>query len=153
MLHRRDAMIRLGQLGLGALTLPGLLAAEQAPAATTARRSKAKSCIYIFLWGGPPQQDMWDMKPDAPQGIRSLFKPIRTAVSGIDLCDQLPRLARHTDKVALVRSLTHPSDNHEPGVYHLLTGKPNPTLAVPRNQRSRGDFPFIGSVVSSFTPP
>src|SRR5712691_4105982 len=120
MLNRRDAMLRLGQLGLGALTLPGLLHAETAvPPSAPARRKQARSCIYLFLWGGPPQQDLWDMKPDAPQGIRSLFKPIRTAVSGINLCDQLPRLARHTDKVALVRSLTHPSDNHEPGVYHL----------------------------------
>src|SRR2546423_959027 len=148
MLHRRDAMIRLGQVGLGTLTLPGLLAAGPPVA-----RRPARSCIYLFLWGGPPQQDMWDMKPDAPQGIRSLFKPVRTAVPGIDLCDQLPRLARHADKIALVRSLTHPSDNHEPGVYHLLTGKPTPTLAVPRNQRSRHDFPFVGSVVSALTPP
>ena len=67
MLHRRDAMLRLGQLGLGALTLPGLLQAQ-----TTARGSgRARSCILLYLWGGPPQQDMWDMKPDAPQGIRS----------------------------------------------------------------------------------
>ena len=117
MLNRRDAMMRLGQLGLGALTLPQLLQAAPAPA----RRRHARSCIYLFLWGGPPQQDMWDMKPDAPQGIRSLFSPVRTAVPGINICDQMPRLARLTDKVAFVRSLTHPSDNHEPGVYHLLT--------------------------------
>ena len=148
MLHRRDAMLRLGQLGLGTLTLPQLLQASPTPT-----RRHARSCIYLFLWGGPPQQDMWDMKPDAPQGIRSLFKPIGTAVPGIDICDQMPRLARHTDKIAFVRSLSHPSDNHEPGVYHLLTGKPNPTLAVPRNQRTRHDFPFIGSVVSALTPP
>jgi hypothetical protein len=147
MLNRRDAMFRLGQLGLGALTLPQLL--EAAPAAPR----QAKSCIHIFLWGGPPQQDMWDMKPDAPQGIRSLFSPIRTAVPGIDICDQMPKLARHTGKIAFVRSLAHASDNHEPSVYHLLTGKLNPTLAVPRNQRRRGDFPFFGSVVSALTPP
>ena len=104
MLHRRDALLRLGQLGLGALTLPGLLRAEQTGAA--APRRGARSCIYLFLWGGPPQQDLWDMKPDAPQGVRSLFQPIRTAVPGIDVCDQMPLLARHTDKVAFVRSLS-----------------------------------------------
>ena len=152
MLHRRDAMIRLGQLGLGALTLPGLLGAEKAPPVRPAGR-RAKSCIYVFLWGGPPQQDMWDMKPDAPQGIRSLFRPVRTAVPGIDICDQMPLLARHTDKVALVRSLTHPSNVHEASVYHMLTGRQNPTLVVPRNQRRRTDFPFFGSVVSHFSPP
>ena len=152
MLHRRDAMIRLGQLGLGALTLPGLLGAEKAPPVRPAGR-RAKSCIYVFLWGGPPQQDMWDMKPDAPQGIRSLFRPIRTAVPGIDICDQMPLLARHTDKVALVRSLTHPSNVHEASVYHLLTGRQNPTLISPRNFRRRTDFPNFGSVLSYFSEP
>jgi hypothetical protein len=61
MLHRRDAMIRLGQLGLGALTLPGLLGAERARAAPAPPTRRARSCIYIFLWGGPPQQDLWDL--------------------------------------------------------------------------------------------
>ncbi len=152
MIHRRDAMLRLGQLGLGALTLPGLLDAERA-AAGTARRRPAKSCIYIFLWGGPPQQDLWDMKPDAPQGIRSLFQPIRTVVPGIDVCDQMPLLARQTDKVAVVRSLSHASNVHEASVYHMLTGRQNPTLISPRNFRRRSDFPSIGSVVSYFSKP
>ena len=153
MLHRRDAMIRLGQLGLGAVTLPGLLGLEKTLASGQPRSRKAKACIYIFLWGGPPQQDMWDMKPDAPQGIRSLFKPIRTVVPGIDISDQMPLLARHTDKVAIVRSLTHPSNVHEASVYHMLTGRQNPTLAVPRNFRRRSDFPNVGSVVSYFSQP
>ncbi len=150
MLHRRDAMIRLGQLGLGALSLPGLLNAAPAPAAKSA--GKAKSCIYLFLWGGPPQQDLWDMKPDAPQGIRSEFKPIRTRVPGIDICDQMPLLAQHTDKIAVVRSVTHNSTVHEASVYHMLTGRQNPTLISPRNQRRRTDFPNMGSVVSYFSP-
>src|SRR6516165_5904949 len=95
MLNRRDAMLRLGRLGFGALSLPGLLAAGLRDAASSQPRCRAKSCIYIFLWGGPPQQDLWDMKPNAPQGIRSLFKPIRTSVPGITVCDQMPLLARH----------------------------------------------------------
>jgi hypothetical protein len=150
MLHRRDAMLRLGRLGLGALTLPGLLHAEQA--APPPPRRHAKSCIYIFLWGGPPQQDLWDLKPDAPEGVRSLFRPIRTCVPGIDVCDQMPLLARQMDKVAVVRSVTHGSNNHEPSVYHMLTGRKDPTLSVPRNQRKRSDFPSLGSVVAHFTP-
>jgi hypothetical protein len=150
MLHRRDAMLRLGQLGLGALTLPGLLQQTQA---APAARGKAKSCIYVFLWGGPPQQDLWDLKPDAPLGIRSLFRPIHTVVPGIDVCDQMPLLAGHTDKVAVVRSVTHNSTVHEASVYHVLTGHQNPTLISPRNQRKRSEFPFVGSVVSHFSPP
>src|SRR5205085_253406 len=79
-LNRRDAMIRLGHVGLGAVTLPGLLAAERAAVGSSTpgfRRPRAKSCILLFLWGGPPQQDLWDMKPDAPNvgSIVSYFTP------------------------------------------------------------------------------
>src|SRR5438270_6968245 len=143
MLHRRDAMLRLGQVGLGALSLRALLRAERAAADPGRRLSslrgpgidagskacapaRAKSCIFLFLWGGPPQQDMWDMKPDAPDGIRSLFKPIRTAAPGIEICDQMPLMAQVMDRVTLIRSMTHGSDNHEPSVYHMLTGQVNP---------------------------
>src|SRR5262245_22828161 len=155
LLHRREAMLRLGQIGLGALTLPGLLDSEKAlgakPQAATGRRA-ARSCILLYLWGGPPQQDMWDMKPDAPQGMRSLFEPMRTVVPGIQLCDQMPMLARHTDKIAFIRSMTHPSTVHEPSVYYTLTGKQDNTLISPRNMRRRTDFPNFGSVLSYFAP-
>ena len=150
MLNRRDAMLRLGQVGIGSLALPGFLQAESSRAPATGRR--AKSCILLYLWGGPPQQDMWDMKPDAPDGIRSAFRPIQTNVNGIHLCEHLPRLARHADKLALVRSVTHPSTVHEPSVYHTLTGKVNNTLVVPRNQRSRRDFPNFAAMVNALTP-
>jgi len=150
MLHRRDAMMRLGQVALGSLTLPRLLAAEQQ---ASNRRASAKACILVYLWGGPPQQDTFDLKPNAPDGIRSQFQPISTVVPGIQICDQLPQIARHTDKMAIIRSYTHPSNTHEVGVYHTLTGKINNTLAVPRNQRNRRDFPMMGSVVSYFSPP
>ena len=156
MLNRRDAMIRLGQTGLGFLTLPGLLRGEQMPArkiAAQPSRKKARSCIYLFLWGGPPQQDLWDMKPLAPQGIRSLFQPVPTNVPGIRICDQMPRLARIMDKVAVVRSVTHRSDVHEPSVYHMLTGEVDSTLVVPRNQRRRSNAPNLGSILSYFSEP
>ncbi len=161
MLHRRDAMIRLGRIGLGGMTLLWLLAKRHAQAKSTtsadlggfAPNASAKSCILLYLWGGPPQIDMWDMKPEAPDGIRSLFSPIDTVTPGIQICDQLPLMARHTDKMAIIRSYTHPSNTHEVGVYHTLTGKVNNTLSVPRNQRNRADFPSTGAVVSYFSPP
>jgi hypothetical protein len=155
MFNRRDAMIRLGQLGLGSLTLPGLLRAETrgAIAPGLGSRGSAKSCIFLFLWGGPPQQDMWDMKPDAPDGIRSQFQPIRTVVPGIDVCDQMPLLAKHTDKIAIIRSMNHPSNEHEVGVYHTLTGKQNPRLRAPGNFRRRSEFPNFGSILSYFSEP
>ncbi len=153
MFHRRDAMIRLGQFGLGSLSLSNLLRAEQTRGeAPVAQSRSARSCILIYLWGGPPQQDMWDMKPLAAEGIRSQFQPIQTVVPGIDVCEHLPLFARHTDKTAIIRSLTHDSNNHEPSVYRTLTGRINNTLVVPRNQRNRNDFPNLGSVVSYFTP-
>jgi hypothetical protein len=145
-------MLRLGRFGLAGWALPQLLQRQQAAAATTTRGT-ADSCIFLFLWGGPPQQDMWDMKPDAPQGIRSLFQPIHTVVPGLDVCDQLPLFARHTDKVAVIRSLTHPSNVHEASVYHVLTGQQNPQLVVPRNARKRSGYPNFGSVISYFQRP
>ncbi|MBL8828991.1 MAG: DUF1501 domain-containing protein [Planctomycetaceae bacterium] len=153
---RRDVMMRLGAVGGGALSLPGLLSAERAQAATaenTRSGGRAKSCILIYLWGGPPQQDMFDLKPDAPSGIRSLFNPIDTNVPGISISDQLPDLARHADKMAIVRALTHPSNDHVHSVYHTLTGKIDPTLQGALRQRRRTDFPCVGSIVSHFSPP
>lgn len=153
MLNRRDAMLRLGQIGLGSLALPDLLAAQNVPSRPPTRRNPAKSCILLYLWGGPSQQDMWDMKPDAPEGMRSLFRPMQTVVPGIHICDQMPLLARHTEKIAFLRSMTHPSTVHEPSVYHTLTGKRNDTLISPRNMRRRTDAPNVASFVSALSPP
>lgn len=154
---RRDSMLRLGQIAAGAVTLPHLLESNHLSAAeSTAKRSgggKAKSCILVYLWGGPPQQDMWDMKPDAPAGIRSEFKPIATVTPGIEFCDQLPQMAKHSDKMAIIRSLTHASNDHIPSVFHTLTGRNDPTLRGAPRQRRRSDFPMVGSVVSRFSTP
>ncbi len=151
MLHRRDLMMRLGHVGMGSLALPTLLEAKSTP--NGQRRASAKSVILLYLWGGPPQNDMWDMKPSAPDGIRSHFAPIRTNVPGIDFCEHLPLLAQHADKLCLVRSVTHPSTSHEPSVFRTLTGKVNETLAVPRNNRTRSDFPNFGAFISYLSPP
>jgi len=149
-------MIGLGQFGLGTLTLSGLLHAGPALASPTpnAQRPtpKAKSCILLFLWGGPPQQDMWDMKPDAPEGIRSLFKPIPTNVSGLQFCEHLPQMAKVADKMAVVRSVTHGSDIHEVGVYHMLTGQVDTGMVVPKNNRRRNHWPGPGAIVSCLRP-
>ena len=153
MWNRRDALIRLGQVGVGSLALPGLLQAESSKSPTTKRTGHAKSCILVYLWGGPPQQDMWDLKPNAPTGIRSEFSPIATNVPGIEVCDQMPRFASIADKVAVVRSYTHSSNVHEVGVYHTLTGKENPSLGIPRNQRNRNDFPNPAAVLSYLQGP
>ncbi|MCS7271936.1 MAG: DUF1501 domain-containing protein [Gemmataceae bacterium] len=152
MLHRRDALLRLGQLGYGVLTLPVLLQKLHRSAHASPRRqqggSTARSCILIYLWGGPPQQDTFDMKPNAPEGIRGLFRPIATRTPGIHLCEHLPLMAQHSDKIAIIRSLTHPFNEHGQGVYVTLTGKPDAQKTFPQNRRSRRDFPHLGAGVS-----
>src|ERR671937_67763 len=85
---------------------------------------KARACILLFMWGGPAQQDTWDPKPQAPAEYRGEFKPIPTNVPGIQVCEHLPRLARHADKYTVVRSLTHRDTNHPSGCYWMFTGHP-----------------------------
>lgn len=149
-MNRRDAMLGLGRVGLGSLALPGLLRAEAS--AASPRGATARHCILVFLWGGPPQMDMWDMKPDAPEGIRSPFKPIRTSASGIEISDQLPQMAKVMDRCSLIRSVTHGSDVHEVGVYQMLTGQVDTTMVVPRNNRTRQHWPGPGAILSCLQP-
>src|SRR5205807_603534 len=82
---------------IGAITLPQLLAAEQKPA----RKQKAKHVILLYLLGGAATQDWYDLKPSAPSGVRSEFKPINTSVTGVQVCEHVPRMAKWMHKVAL----------------------------------------------------
>ena len=107
---RREAL-RAGVLaGLGGLTLPGLWQAE----AATAKPGKAKHVVVLYLLGGAATQDMFDLKPDAPVGVKSEFKPIATSASGVSICDQMPRLAKWMHKAAVIRSMTHKAGCHNP---------------------------------------
>ncbi len=120
----RREVLRVGGLGLGGLTLPGLLAAAQAgPQATReATFGKAKNVIFLFLAGGPPQHETFDPKPDAPVEIRGPFKPISTNVPGIHFCELLPRTARLADKLAIVRSMATDDHIHSSSGHWVLTG-------------------------------
>ncbi len=106
-LPRRE-VLRIGGLALGGLTLPQLLQAEQAGAAGRSQ----KSVIMVFLTGGPPHQDMVDLKPDAPPEYRGEFSPISTSVPGIQICEHLPLLARQMDRLAVIRSLVGSEGRH-----------------------------------------
>lgn len=140
---RRD-VLGAGSLALMGLTWPDLLAAR---AWGEARREssfgRAKSCILLFMWGGPAHQDTWDLKPSAPAEIRGEFQPIATRVPGIQICEHLPLLAARTDKLAIVRSLTHTNVDHLTSTHYLLTGQPPP----PGNDLTK-DWPHIGSVLA-----
>ena len=143
---RRHAL-RLGACGLiGGLTLPRLLELQARAASPVS--AKAKSCIFLFLEGGPPHQDMWDPKPEAPPEIRGPFGTIRTNVPDIFVTDQLPLCAQIADKYTILRSHSHSDNGHSTGYHYVMTGR-RPSFAdgdnpVPNNEY----FPSIGSAVS-----
>jgi hypothetical protein len=105
--------------------------------------------IVILLSGGLGQHDSFDMKPEAPEGMRGEFKPVATAVPGIRMCEHLPGLAARAGKLAIVRSMSHPEGNHLVAVHHVLTGHAsNPRGANDLDRvASRDDFPCYAAVL------
>ena len=94
--------------------------------------ARARSCILVWLNGGPSHLDMFDLKPDAPREIRGAFKTTRTPLDGVNVCEHLPRIASMLDRTALIRSVTSPEGNHDRATHHLLTGyRPTPALVYP----------------------
>lgn len=121
-------------------------------AAAAAPRRPAKACIFMFMWGGPSQLDTFDLKPDAPDEIRGSFKPISTRVPGMQICEHFTKLAQHTDKIALIRSLTHDDPAHLSSGHATVTGQPAPVLKSDATPPSDKDSPHIGSLVSRLRP-
>jgi hypothetical protein len=138
----RREFLRAGSLALpvAGLGLPQLLAARGA----SSPQRRARACIVLFMWGGPAQQDTWDPKPAAPAEYRGEFRPIATNVPGVQVCEHLPRLARHIDKLALLRAMTHDDVNHTTATSYLLTGRglPRPGSALAE------DWPSYGATLS-----
>src|SRR5215211_1970740 len=111
---------------------------------------KAKSVIYLWLQGGPPQHETFDPKPEAPAEIRGPFKPIRTNVTGTHFCELLPRTARRADRLAVIRSMATDDDNHDVSGYWVLTGYPyGPGSA---REIKPNDWPYFGSIVKMLKP-
>ena len=130
------------------LSLPRLLQAEESQQQLKVR---AKSVIFLFQWGGPSHIDMFDMKPTAPDTIRSPYGTIRSSAAEIQVCDQLPEVAKRMDKVTLIRSMTHRMKNHAAAGYYALSGHEPPS----DDQRLRDSldlFPAYGSVVDHLRP-
>jgi hypothetical protein len=144
-LTRRE-FLRVGGLGLAGLSAPELLRAR---ASASTNRGKAKSCIQLFMWGGPSQHETFDLKPHAPAGIRGDFRPIATNVPGTRICEHLPRLARMADRCAILRSVTHTGVNHGTSAYHMLTGHVHFAPGTLRHP-SPNDFPGVGCAVARF---
>ncbi len=157
---RRD-FLRIGGAGMLGMTLNNILAVQSASAASgLARRpgwGKAKSVIMVYLQGGPSHIDLFDPKPDAPDNVRSLFKPIHTKTDGLQYTELIPRLAKVTDKFTTVRSMSYTPNglfNHTAAIYQIMTGyttdkvSPSGQLEPP----SPKDFPNFGSNIIRLKP-
>src|SRR5690349_23931616 len=107
-------------LGLAGLGLPGAFSSARADAPT--EPTPDTSVILFWMWGGPSQFETFDPKPDAPAEIRGPFRPIRSAVPGMGLCELFPLLARIAKNLAVVRSLHHTMSSHNDGSIEVLTG-------------------------------
>jgi hypothetical protein len=137
----RREFLRLGGLAMGGLSLPDLLHAEAqgaSPTRSNAGGTSHKSVIMIYLSGGPAHQDTFDLKPEAPDGIRGEYKPIATRLPGVHICEHLPRIAGLMDKVAVIRSIVGLRDEHSSS--QSVTG-------FPRAQAQRERRPNFGSIV------
>lgn len=143
-LSRRD-ILRAGSIGLFGMSLPRLLSGQRAAQGmdTPGLPIRARSTVLLFMWGGPAQQDTWDLKISAPPEIRGEFKPISTNVPGIEICEHFPRLAQRCDKLAIVRSMTHTDVDHTTATSYLLTGQP----PAPGSDL-RKDWPNMGAVLA-----
>jgi uncharacterized protein (DUF1501 family) len=137
----RRSFLQIGALGLGGLNLPGLLRAEAAAGV----RSSHKSIIFIYLVGGPPHQDLFDLKPTAPKEIAGPWKPTATNVTGVKICEALPRLARIMDKLVVLRSLVGNQADHD--AIQVFNGH------HPRKPTPGGGWPQLGSAVAKLQGP
>jgi hypothetical protein len=158
---RRQA-VQAGAIGLLGLGMNHLQAfrAEAAPGQTApagagtnpgTRDPKARACIFIFLSGGLGQHDSFDLKPDAPDTVRGEFKPIATKTPGVQICEHLPLLAQRSDRWALCRSLTHPSNDHSAGHHIMLTGRTMVPPGFNPSSPGRTDWPSIASIANAAT--
>jgi uncharacterized protein DUF1501 len=123
----RRAFLRSGLAGLWSLSLSDLLRLESQAAEPSSR----KSILVLWLWGGPSHMETFDLKPEAPAEYRGEFRPIRTSVSGVEICEHLPLLAKQAHRFALVRSCHHDSPGHVNSTHTMLTGYPGEPQEIP----------------------
>ena len=157
----RRALIRAGAIGFLGLGMNHVTALRAAAAAAAAPGepsappppARAKSVIYIFLSGGLAQHESFDMKPDASVEVRGEFSPIRTRTPGIEICEHLPELAKRSEKWALVRSLTHPHNEHSQAHHVMLTGRTDMPPGFDPTRPKPGDYPSIAALAAALLRP
>ena len=140
----RRSFLQLGMAGMASVGLPDILKAKAASTEKSKQGTKPNSVILIWLDGGPSHLDMYDMKPDAPELYRGLWKPIPTKVPGFDITELYPRQAQHTDKFSIVRSLHHDTGDHFAAAHRILTAKAMGVSGANTTQR----FPSLGAIAT-----
>src|SRR5690349_17885044 len=137
-------MLEAGGAGLMGLSLPKVLQAQEAIPRVPAR---AKSVIFLFLFGGPSQLETFDLKPEAPTGVRGPFKPTACKTDGLLISEKLPNLARISDRYSVIRTMTHDFNDHSGGGHYMQTGRRwHIPIGGGFNQTPQ-DWPSMGSVV------
>ncbi len=134
----RRHFLQVGIAGMASVSLPQILRAKHDSAT-----SKNTSVILLWLDGGPSHMDLYDMKPEAPEEYRGIWRPIRTKVPGIQISELFPKQARITDKFSIIRSLCHHTGDHFAGAHRILTAKDMGVGSAAIDQR----FPGIGAIV------
>ncbi len=142
LMTRRDTL-RAGFLGLGGLTLADLLRLRASASPSAIAETKDTAVILLFVHGGPSHLETYDMKPQAPSDIRGPFSPIRTNLSGLDVCELLPRHAQIADKFTILRSVSHDQSNHFEGHARFLSG-----YGQFKAGTSESHHPMVGAVVN-----
>ena len=144
----RREILRVGGLGLlgAGLHWPGL--ASGSGVAGEGSFGRAKSCIVLFLMGGPPQHSTWDPKPDAPAEVRGDFGPIATRVPGLSISELMPLTAEQADKICVLRAVSTGDNAHSSSGYYMLTGRPHsPRNVENANPGAPNDSPSLGALV------
>ena len=134
----RRRLLEAGTISAAGLTLTDLYQPQAAAAAN------GKSCIFIFLWGGPPQHETFDPKPDAPSDIRGPWKAIPTRTTGLRFNEHLPELAQQSHLFTIIRNMSHPVDVHPDAGAYTLTGRINTV---------NKQYPNLGATVAKFLGP
>ncbi len=143
----RRRLLQAGCAGIAGLNLPTLLRAAE----NSGLRARAKHVIFLHQFGGPSHLDTFDMKPDAPSGIRGEFTPIATQQPGLSVSEHLPRFATVVDRFAQVRSVHHTMRNHNSATYYSLTGHVPPLDDI-RLRDTQELYPAYGSTVARLRP-
>lgn len=147
-LTRRRALVQVGALGAFGVRLADLLAHR----AVAVEPSPVKSVILLWLWGGPSHLDTFDLKPDAPLEYRGPFEPIATKVPGLNFCELLPNLAKVADKMAVIRSMHHESNDHGVAGTIALTGSQAGAVNLGGGVSTGAMRPSIGSIIGRLHP-